>query len=90
VTTPAPPPPRLDTAGLPTAEDLLLSGITLPQLNLALHAFDALPSNRYVLLNNQKLREGQSTAEGVQVEQITVTGVVLRWREQRFMLTPGR
>ncbi|MDR2214323.1 MAG: general secretion pathway protein GspB [Nevskiaceae bacterium] len=88
VTAPPPPPPP-DASGLPTAEDLRLSGISLPPLNMALHAFDAAPANRYVLLNGQKLGEGQSTADGVRIEQITVDGAVLRWREQRFMLTPG-
>lgn len=83
------PRPREDASGLPTAEDLRVSGITLPTLSMALHAFDASPSNRYVLLNGQKLREGQSTAEGAEVEQITSTGAVMRWRDRRFLLTPG-
>lgn len=91
----APPPPRSaprpreDASGLPTAEDLRVSGISLPPLSMALHAFDASPSNRYVLLNGQRLREGQSTAEGAEVEQITSTGAVVRWRDRRFLLTPG-
>jgi general secretion pathway protein B len=81
--------PRQDPSGLPTAEDLRVSGISLPALNMALHAWDALPSNRYVLLNGQKLREGQQTSEGVLVEQITADGAVLSWRDRRFVLTPG-
>jgi general secretion pathway protein B len=80
---------RQDSAGLPTAEDLRISGITLPQLNMALHAWDAQPGNRYVMINGQKLREGQPTAEGVMVEQITADGAVMRWQERRFIVTPG-
>lgn len=85
----SPSPPRQDASGLPTAEDMRISGITLPQLNMALHAWDALPSNRYVMINGQKLREGQQTAEGVTVEQITADGAVMRWQERRFVVTPG-
>lgn len=82
-------PQREDSSGLPTAEDLRISGITLPQLNMALHAWDAQPGNRYVMINGQKLREGQPTAEGVTVEQITTEGAVMRWQERRFLVTPG-
>jgi general secretion pathway protein B len=80
---------RQDTAGLPTAEDLRISGITLPRLDMALHAWDAQPANRYVMINGQKMREGQQTAEGVTVEQITTEGAVMRWQERRFVVTPG-
>jgi general secretion pathway protein B len=85
----SPPQPYPDPSGLPTAEDLRVSGIGLPPLNMALHAFDPSPPNRYVLLNGQKLREGQSTGDGVEIEQITDAGAVLRWHQQRFLLTPG-
>jgi hypothetical protein len=73
-------------ADLPGAEDLKLSGIALPELRLSLHAYDTTPANRYVLLNGMKLREGDSTAEGVIVERITAAGAVLSWHSRRFLL----
>ena len=79
----------VDTAGLPTAEDLRVSGVSLPQLNVALHVYDAVPANRYLLMNSQRLREGEVNADGVTIEHITPEGAVLRWRERRFVLTPG-
>ena len=79
----------VDTAGLPTVEDLRVSGVTLPEFNLALHVYDAVPANRYLLMNSQRLREGETNADGVTVEHITPEGAVLRWRERRFVLTPG-
>ena len=76
----------LDSA-LPTAAELGASG--LPEMRLALHAFDENPANRYVLLNSQRLREGETMQDGVRVERITADGVILSWRGQRFRLQPG-
>ena len=41
------------------------------------------------MLNSSRLREGQETAEGVMVEHIDPTGVVLSWRGRRFRMHPG-
>jgi general secretion pathway protein B len=43
-------------------------------------------SARFVILGGQLLREGESTASGVLVEQITPKAAVLRWRDQRASL----
>lgn len=72
---------------LPTAAELASSG--LPEMRLALHSFDENPANRYVLLNSQRLREGETMQDGVRVERITADGVILSWRGQRFRLQPG-
>jgi general secretion pathway protein B len=85
----ATPAPRVSAAALPSAEDLRLSGISLPPLNMALHAWDPQPANRYVMINGQKLREGQRTSDGVEIEQISNEGAVMIWHQQRFVLTPG-
>jgi len=74
---------------LPTASDLTASGSGLPPLRLALHAYDADPANRYVLINSQRLREGETTSEGARVERIAPEGVLMSWRGQRFRLLPG-
>jgi general secretion pathway protein B len=74
-------------SALPTAAELSASG--LPEMRLALHSFDENPANRYVLLNSQRLREGETMQDGVRVERITADGVILSWRGQRFRLQPG-
>ena len=74
-------------AGLPSAAELVATG--LPELRLALHAYDDDPANRYVLMNSQRLREGDTAAEGVRLERITPEGVVLSWRGRQFRLQPG-
>jgi general secretion pathway protein B len=74
---------------LPTDEDLRSGGVTIPDLRLSLHVFDSSPANRFVLLNSSRLQEGQETADGVRVERITPTGVVLSHRGRRFQMRPG-
>ena len=76
-------------ANLPSDDDLRATGVTLPELHLSLHVYDDVAANRFVLLNSSRLREGQETAEGVMVERIEPTGVVLSWRGRRFRIHPG-
>jgi general secretion pathway protein B len=77
------------TGNIPSDDDLRATGVTLPELRLSLHVYDDVAANRYVLLNSSRLREGQETAEGVMVERIDPTGVVLSWRGRRFRMHPG-
>jgi general secretion pathway protein B len=79
--------PRVDN--LPTAQDLVAEGVSLPALQLLLLAYDGLPANRYVLLNGRRLREGDEVAEGIRLESIVPTGVVLNARGRRFVLLAG-
>jgi len=78
-----------EDAALPSDEDLRQSGITVPELRLSLHVYDSNPANRFVLLNSSRLFEGQETADGVRVERILPTGVILAWRGRRFLMSPG-
>ncbi|MET0291612.1 MAG: general secretion pathway protein GspB [Steroidobacteraceae bacterium] len=73
--------------GLPTAADLATLGV--PELRLALHVYDANPSSRYVLMNSQRLRENETSSEGVRVERIDPNAVILSFRGTRFRLAPG-
>jgi general secretion pathway protein B len=75
---------------LPTDEDLRSGGVSLPELRLSLHVYDNSPGNRFVLLNSSRLLEGQETSDGVRVERITPTGVVLSHRGRRFQMRPGQ
>jgi general secretion pathway protein B len=89
VPTPLVPAGSDDIERLPTAQDLMAAGITLPALQLNLHVYDAMPVNRYVLLNSVRLREGEFTPDGIKVERITVRGVVLEAGGRRFLLVAG-
>lgn len=62
-----------------------LSG-QLPELRLDLHVYAANPPDRYAFINMHKVREGDVTAEGLQVKEITRDGVVLDYRGTEFLL----
>jgi general secretion pathway protein B len=78
-----------DAEALPTVQDLLAQGVVLPDLQLNLHIYDPEPAHRSVLLNGQRLREGQFTPSGVRVERITEQSVVLEAAGRRFRLVAG-
>jgi hypothetical protein len=85
VTTTAPPAVRSsDSSSLVTRDDLLARGTSLPNADLNMHVYDANPSLRFVLLNGQRLREGESSKEGLFLERITPEGVVLRYGNNTF------
>jgi general secretion pathway protein B len=78
-----------DAEALPTAHELLAQGVALPDLQLNLHIYDPEPAHRSVLLNGQRLREGQFTPNGVRVERITEQSVVLEAQGRRFRIVAG-
>lgn len=81
--------PLKDEGQLVTAAELASRGVQLPELQLSLHAFDADASRRYVLLNGQRLREGDTSPDGVKVERITEDGVAVAWQGRHFMVPRG-
>lgn len=82
-------PPAAGTDSLPTMQELQASGISLPSLQLQLHAYDENPASRYVLLNSRRLREGDEVTDGIRVERITTSGVVINAFGRRFQLLAG-
>jgi general secretion pathway protein B len=70
---------------LPGADELTARG-SLPALHLDLHVYAAQPQQRFIFVNSRKYREGETMAEGPQVEQITADGAVLSFRGNRFKL----
>ncbi len=58
----------------------------LPPLHLDMHVYATRKTDRFILLNMQRLREGDATRDGVRVEEIMPTGVVLSFRGTRFLL----
>lgn len=77
----------IDLASLPTMQELIANGVTLPALQLNLHVYDEVPANRFVLVNSRRMREGNEV-DGIRVERITDRGVVLDVRGRRFLLLP--
>jgi general secretion pathway protein B len=74
--------------GVPLYQEVATQqGGSLPQLRLDLHVYAAQPSQRFVMINMRKLREGESTPEGARVESITPDGAVLSYNGARFLLT---
>lgn len=76
-----------ETPTLPSRDDLLAAGAAIPEANLNMHVYDANPTMRFVLLNGQRLREGEVSREGLRVEQILPEGVLLNAGGNSFMLS---
>ena len=80
--------PAAGAPTLPSAAALIAQGVALPPLHLELHAFSAVPSERFVFINGRKYVEGDRLAEGPQVITIEPSGAVLSQLGQRFLLAP--
>lgn len=76
-----------ETPALPSRDDLLAAGAAIPEANLNMHVYDANPAMRFVLLNGQRLREGEVSREGLRVEQILPESVLLNAGGNSFMLS---
>ena len=81
--------PAVTTAKRPTAppEPPLTSNYAAPELSMDVHVYSDKPNQRFVLINAKRYREGEQLKEGPMVEAITREGALLRYGEQRFMLT---
>ncbi|HEX4676829.1 MAG TPA: general secretion pathway protein GspB [Steroidobacteraceae bacterium] len=78
---------RGTSSGVPLYQDAAVApGAHLPELRLDLHVFAAKPQERFVMINMQKLHEGDNLREGVHVESITPEGAVLSSNGTRFLL----
>jgi hypothetical protein len=78
---------RGTSSGVPLYQDAaLVPGAHIPELRLDLHVFAAKPQERFVMINMQKLHEGDNLREGVHVESITPEGAVLSSNGTRFLL----
>jgi hypothetical protein len=78
---------RASAAGVPLYQDAAATpGTQIPQLHLDFHMYAPSAQDRFVMINMHKLREGDSTPEGVRVNSITPEGAVLSYNGQTFML----
>lgn len=62
----------------------LLVQRALPELLISLHAYSPQPEARLVRVNDALLREGDTAAAGVRLEQITPDGMIFSYRNYRF------
>lgn len=58
----------------------------LPELKMTVHSFNEQAHSRFVVINNNTIREGQSINSDLKVEQITPNGVILNYQGHRFVL----
>jgi general secretion pathway protein B len=89
---PAPqPPPAAPTHTAPVDDTLALSDLSvderkaLPPLKLSMHMWNDDPSQRFVILDDNRLREGDRIGDAV-VTAITTDGVVLDWNGRKLKL----
>jgi general secretion pathway protein B len=76
-----------ESAGVPSINELPTQAIAgLPRLNIDLHVYSPDPAQRFVVVNGQRLREGEALREGPTLERITADGVVLNHQGTRFLL----
>ncbi|MGD9598721.1 MAG: general secretion pathway protein GspB [Steroidobacteraceae bacterium] len=75
-------------AGIAPTVDQLSPAIRsqLPPLHLDMHVYAARAADRFVFVNMHRLREGETTRDGIRVEEIVPTGVILSFRGTRFRL----
>lgn len=56
----------------------------LPALRLSMHVFAGDPAQRFVVLNDSRLAEGDKTADDVTLREVRRDGAVLEFQGQRF------
>jgi len=57
---------------------------TLPPLRLSMHVYAGDPAQRFVVLNDSRLAEGDKTADDVTLREVRKDGAVLEFQGQRF------
>jgi general secretion pathway protein B len=68
----------------PDADTAQASG--MPQLRLDFHVFATKQQDRFVMINMHRLREGDTTPEGVHLESITPDGVIVSRNGSKYYL----
>ena len=77
---------RPATQGLPSRDDLILEGISVPDVSMSLHVYDPAPARRFAFINGNRVQEGAVLPNGIQVQSITPEGAILLWQDRRFLL----
>jgi hypothetical protein len=58
----------------------------LPEIDISAHIYSNNPSSRIVNINGNIIREGGKIMPGLNVDEITMTDVILKYREYRFRM----
>jgi general secretion pathway protein B len=58
----------------------------LPETRILVHVYVDQPEQRFVILNSRKLRQGDSSPEGLGMEEILPNGVVLSFQGHSFFI----
>ena len=77
-------PPRTD---LPSRDTLLAQGANIPPASITLHVFDTQRNARFILLDGERLGEGDTSRSGLRVNAITVDGVVFAFGNNSFKVS---
>jgi general secretion pathway protein B len=56
----------------------------IPKMSISVHAYGREPAKRLVGINDRMLREGDTVAPGLVLEQITLDGMIMRFKGYRF------
>jgi general secretion pathway protein B len=64
----------------------IVNSANLPSLHLDLHVYADRPKDRFAMINMQRVTEGDSLPNGVQVDAIRPDGVELSYHGTRFLL----
>jgi general secretion pathway protein B len=79
--------PADPAAGPPSVHELPFAvRRELPELNVTMHMFSADPQRRFVLLNGERARDGDTLESGLEVVEIRATEIVLRFQDTEFVL----
>ncbi len=81
-------PTASENAGfLPTLAELKLDQrVQLSPLHIDVHVYNENPQRRFVLINARKYKEGERLSEGPLLEEIRRDGLVMYYRDQRFLV----
>ena len=58
----------------------------LPETRVLVHVYVDQPGQRFVILNSRKLREGDTSPEGLGMQEILPNGVILSFQGHRFFI----
>lgn len=74
-------------ASTPSRDNLLAQGTMVPAANLTLHVFDGQRNLRFILLDGERLGEGDVGRNGLKVNAITAEGVIFGFGSHTFRVS---
>ncbi len=60
---------------------------SLPAMWISIHVYNTNPHARMVRINRWKLREGERTESGLQIDEITPTGLIVTYKDIQFSMS---